>query len=67
MNDLPDNQCEGHPYKETFCYEFWERVAIDTGDEHLTLAEEKAAEFDAIISTRKKLCAQCKKQKEKES
>lgn len=66
MKDSIENNCEGNPSSGVCCYEFWERVAIDMGENHLTLAEEQTAEFTAKRMARETLCSKCKKQKEKE-
>ena len=66
MQDSIENKCEGDPSTDTFCYEFWERVAIDMEDNHLTIADEKAAEFTSKRITRATLCEKCKKLKKEQ-
>lgn len=66
MKECPDNsepQCCGTPQSSNFCYEFWERVAIDKDEKHLTLADELAAEEQAKRQTYALICSKCPNRK----
>lgn len=65
MSACQDSQpaCCGDPKTPNFCYEFWERVSIDKGEVHLTLADESAAEEQAKLQSQQILCSICKHRK----
>lgn len=52
---------EGNPKTDKFCYEFWERVAIDMGESYETDTQKRDAELNAIIRTRRDFCSKCER------